>query len=101
MGCIGLCGIQMQAEALNNEIKKQVTSSWSLFIQIQKCFHYFLCTCSGVHNTQVTKFCMMAPNICGCSVWNLLHVTPVVPRILRQVPDFWKNLLTPNILVEH
>jgi hypothetical protein len=24
----------MQAEALNNEIKKQVTSSWSLFIQL-------------------------------------------------------------------
>ena len=35
---LGWCGIRMQASgwALNNEIKKQVTSSWSLFIQLSR-----------------------------------------------------------------
>jgi len=26
---------------------------------------------------------MVIPNICGSSVWNLLHITLLVPRILR------------------
>jgi hypothetical protein len=37
----------------------------------------------------VTKFCMRAPNICGSSVWNLLHVN-LVSRILRLPLDLWK-----------
>jgi hypothetical protein len=27
---------------------------------------------------------MAAPNICGCSAWNLPHVNFLAPRILRQ-----------------
>ena len=37
-----------------------------------------------------SKFCTVAPNICGTSVWNLLHVTFLAPRILRWLPDLWK-----------
>jgi hypothetical protein len=37
----------------------------------------------------VTKFCVGAPNICGSSVWNLLHVN-LTPRILRCPLDLWK-----------
>jgi len=37
-----------------------------------------------------TRFCVVAPNICGSSVWNLLHITVLVPRILSWLPDFWK-----------
>jgi hypothetical protein len=33
--------------------------------------------------TVVTKFCTVVPNMCGSSVWNLLHVTIPAPRILR------------------
>jgi len=36
-----------------------------------------------------TKFCTVAPNICGPSFWNMLHVTLLVPRILRWLLDFW------------
>jgi len=38
----------------------------------------------------VTGFCMMAPNICGFPVRNLLHGTLLAPRILRWLLDFWK-----------
>ena len=48
------------------------------------------CTNPGDHVTRATKFCTMAPNICGSSIRNLLHVTLVTLRILRQPPDFWK-----------
>jgi hypothetical protein len=34
---------------------------------------------------------MVAPNICGSSVWNLLHDTLLVPRILRTILDFTKT----------
>jgi hypothetical protein len=30
-----------------------------------------------------TKFCTLALNICGSSVWNMLHVSLLTPRILR------------------
>ena len=43
---------------------------------------------AGMHKSQyqitvVTKFCRVACNICGSSVWNFLHVTFLVCRILR------------------
>ena len=37
-----------------------------------------------------SKFCTVAPVICGSSIRNLLHVTLVAPRILRWLLDFWK-----------
>jgi len=42
----------------------------------------------------VTKFCMMAPNIDGSSVWILLHAIPLGLRILRQLLYFFK-MCTP------
>jgi hypothetical protein len=48
---------------------------------------------TGLHKSQVTmvtKFCVVAHNICGSSVWNLLHVILLAPRILRRLLDFWK-----------
>jgi hypothetical protein len=44
----------------------------------------------GYQVAQVTKFCIVVPNICGSSRRNLLHVTILVRRILRQQLDFWK-----------
>jgi len=40
--------------------------------------------------TRMNTLFMMEPNICGFSVWNLLCVTILVPRILRWLVDFWK-----------
>jgi len=39
------------------------------------------------------QFFMVAPIICGSSVWNLLHVTQLGPTILRWLIDFF-NLCT-------
>jgi hypothetical protein len=38
---------------------------------------------------QGTKFCKVAPNICGSSVWNLLPITTLAPRILTWLLDSW------------
>jgi hypothetical protein len=43
-----------------------------------------------------TKFCMLVPNICGCSVWTSLHVTLLAPRILRWLLDFPEHLCVPE-----
>jgi hypothetical protein len=42
-----------------------------------------------------TKYFMVAP-ICGSSIWNLLHFTCLVPRILKWLLDFFflENLST-------
>jgi len=37
-----------------------------------------------------TKCCMVAPNVDGALVWNILHVMILEPRILSWLPDFWK-----------
>jgi len=36
---------------------------------------------SGVHRSWVSEFCVVAPNICGSSEWNLLHV--IFTRLLE------------------
>ena len=46
----------------------------------------------GRQVTRTTKFCAVAPNIFGSSVWNLLHVTILAPRILRWLLNFKKNI---------
>lgn len=50
---------------------------------------------TSVHKSQaqfatVTKFCTLAPNICGFLVWNLLHVTHLAPRNFKQLLHFSK-----------
>ena len=42
-----------------------------------------------------TKCCTVALNICGFSVWNLLHVTPLAPRIFWWLLDFMENFCIP------
>jgi hypothetical protein len=44
----------------------------------------------GHHVTWMTTFCMVAPNIFGSSVWNLLHDLLLATRILRWLLDFSK-----------
>jgi hypothetical protein len=48
----------------------------------------------------VTKFCTVAPNICGTLVWNLLHVTCLVPRTFEVAPTLLENLCTPGIFYQ-
>jgi hypothetical protein len=48
------------------------------------------CTRVGCQVTWVTEFLTVVPNIGGLSVWNLLHVTVLAPRILRWLLDFWQ-----------
>jgi hypothetical protein len=39
---------------------------------------------------RLPKFNILMPKICGSSVWRLLHVTLLRPRILGWLLDFWK-----------
>ena len=39
-----------------------------------------------------TEFCAMTLNVCGSSVWNMVHVTLLGCRILRWILDVWKIL---------
>lgn len=48
------------------------------------------CTNPGRQIAWATKYCTVAPNIFGSSVWNSCHVTIPAPRILRWVLRFWK-----------
>jgi hypothetical protein len=40
-----------------------------------------------VQKFRATKPCTVAPNICGSSVWNVLHVSMLVLTILRWLPN--------------
>ena len=44
-----------------------------------------------------TKFCTVAPNISGYSVWSLVYVTFLAPWILSLFLDFWKNVFILNV----
>ena len=52
-------------------------------------------TNSRCRSAHATKFCTVAPNICGSQVWNLLLVTLQAPRLLRWLLEFWK-MWTPG-----
>jgi hypothetical protein len=58
---------------------------------------------AGVYKHRATKFVTVAPNICGPSVWNLLHVTLLAPRILKWLLHFWKiyNWIFPIYIFFH
>jgi hypothetical protein len=55
------------------------------------------CTSTRCQVAMATKFCTVAPNVCGCSEWNVLHVIHLVPRIFRVGPGFLENLCTPAL----
>ena len=44
--------------------------------------------------TWVTRFCMVAPNICGSRAWSLCLVTLMTPGILRWLLHYW-NICGP------
>jgi len=48
------------------------------------------CTNPRCQVTWAAKFFMVAPNICGSPVWNVLQVTLLVLRNLKWHLDFWK-----------
>ena len=43
----------------------------------------FFTTNPGSQVAVATEFRMVAPNTCGPSVWNLLHIIILVPKVLR------------------
>jgi len=47
------------------------------------------CPNSGLHVAWSTKFCTVVSDICGSSVWNLLHVRLLAPRMLKCFLYFW------------
>jgi hypothetical protein len=47
------------------------------------------CTNTGSKVAMVTRFCTVAPNICGSSA------TVLAPRIWRLILDFFENLCIP------
>ena len=47
---------------------------------------------SGMHRSWTTKFCTVASNTCGSSVWILLQVNILVPKILRFLSVSFTNL---------
>ena len=54
------------------------------------------CKNPGRQVTRATKLFIVAPNVCGSPVCNLLYVTLLAPRILRLILDF----CTPVIICE-
>jgi hypothetical protein len=56
----------------------------------------------GHQVVSVTKFCTVALNISLSSVWNLICVTLLAPRMFRWLLNFFENLCTlaiANILI--
>ena len=41
----------------------------------------FILLSPGVYKSRATKFCPVAPNIRGSSVWNLLRVSNLAPKM--------------------
>jgi hypothetical protein len=48
-------------------------------------------------NNRESKLCTPAPNICGSSVWNLLHVSLLAPETLKMLLDFLNKICAPLI----
>jgi hypothetical protein len=53
------------------------------------------CTNAGRQDAVANKFCTMALNICGSSVWNLGHVTFLAPSILKCFIVFFGKFVHP------
>ena len=44
----------------------------------------------GLRPPKANTFYTLAPNVCGSSVWILLHIALPEPKILRWLVDLWK-----------
>ena len=81
--------------ALHHYLDNNLRSVITLYSLWMHCVLKLLSSVQGYTNTgsqvaQATKFGLVMPNIYGSSVWNLLHITLLVPRILRWLLGFWK-----------
>jgi len=53
----------------------------------------------GVHKSRASKFCTMAPNVCGSTLWCSFHVTVLAPGTLWWFQKtFWGENLCPHAL---
>lgn len=68
---------------------------WLHFFILNSCAlgvcHYRDTERQGARSPWRVKSCTVAPDICGSSVWKLLHVVLLAPRILRCFLDIWKT----------
>lgn len=71
-----------------------VTELIAVFPALRGKFSYISSVRPGLHKSTVTKFCAVAPCVCGFSMWSWDHETVLTPGILRLLPDsffsFWK-----------
>jgi len=51
----------------------------------------------GRRVTRATKFCTVAPNVCGPSVWKLHSINCLTPKNFDVAPRFFKKLCTPAL----
>jgi len=49
---------------------------------------------AGVHKPRATKFCAEEPEVCGSSVWSMLHVIVLACGVLWRFSEFWR-ICTP------
>jgi hypothetical protein len=70
-------------------LDRQDRSIWYIHIYTHQCIN------SRRQVAVAIKFCSWAPNISGSSIWNPLHVTFLVPRILKGVRFFLKIFFAP------
>ena len=76
---------QTEAALVKGDRNKVLYSVIVTLILTQSCKNH------GRQVAMATKFCTVAPNICGSSVRDLLQVSLVVPRILWWLLIYWKN----------
>lgn len=65
--------------------------------------HYFIVSAvfnAGAHKFRASKFCAVAPTLCGSLAQNLLQITVQASTILRWLLDFcfFENLYTPDLV---
>ena len=68
-------------------LKKEAAGSSEVFVLNT---YDQMCANSGRQVRRFSKFCTVAPNMCGSSVWNLLHVSLLTSSILRFLLHFSK-----------
>lgn len=83
-----ICNTSLQNLTTFGYCVKIILSAYNIILHIY--LYNRGCTNPGCQVAKATKFCMVAPNTCGSSVWNLLHVTQLASRILRWLLEFWK-----------
>jgi hypothetical protein len=78
--------------------EKTFTIQLPVLLRIFKLAEYI----TGMQNTQhqVTRLCMVMPNICVSPVQNLHHVTLLATRILRSLQSILGNFCTPDVRPE-